>query len=216
MKRNAKHKKLWSLTHWWRTSSHSTVLLTLTLTIWEIKFWRWNHQDRVSHGSRARNAIAPDILLIVKGHSLDSTKHKKIGKMRARDFFIQPLIWKWGTHLFCQCTAYIQLPGNLGGDYLLKVSAQNIYRALWVIGRAPADNGRALQMTPGPYRWRPGPANDSRALQMTAGPCRWLPGPTGRFRSQKDCRARPSPIGLQSLRKPDALPGRPYPPGQGG
>ena len=36
---------------------------------------------------------APDIilLLIVKGYSLDSTKHKKIGKMRAHDFFIQPL-----------------------------------------------------------------------------------------------------------------------------
>ena len=28
----------------------------------------------------------PDILLIVKGHSLDSTKHKRIGKMRAHDF----------------------------------------------------------------------------------------------------------------------------------
>ena len=29
--------------------------------------------------------------------------------------------------------------------------------ALWVIGRAPADDGRALQMTPGPYRQIPFP-----------------------------------------------------------
>ena len=35
---------------------------------------------------------APDILLIVKGHSLDSTKHKKIGKMRAHDFLLRLLI----------------------------------------------------------------------------------------------------------------------------
>ena len=35
---------------------------------------------------------APDILLIVKGHSLDSTKHKKIGKMRAHNFLLRLLI----------------------------------------------------------------------------------------------------------------------------
>ena len=39
--------------------------------------------------------------------------------------------------------------------------------------------GRALQMTAGPYRWRPGPAGDDRAPQVTTGPCRSCAGRQG-------------------------------------
>jgi len=59
--------------------------------------------------------------------------------------------------------------------------------------------GRALQMTAGPCRWRPGPTGDDRALQVTAGPCRWRQGPAGDGRAlqvtARPCRWRPGPAG---------------------
>ena len=56
----------------------------------------------------------------------------------------------------------------------------------------------------------PVPTQDCRDLQVTAVPYRKFPFP------KKDCRARPSPTGLRSSSKTDAVPGRPYPPCPGG
>ena len=113
---------------------------------------------------------APGILLIVKGHSLESTKHKKIGKMRAHDFLLRLLIgcaiYSHLGHIFrifCSSSLWYE-----NGAYTYFVNAPRIsnyhatyrvtiYRALWIIGRAPADDGR--EMTAGPCKRRPGRAN---------------------------------------------------------
>ena len=157
MKRNAKHKRLWSPT---------TVTNFFSFYCSLLRSWpgRRNHHDRVSPNSHARNVIMLQTYYLWLKDTVWIAQYKKKGKMRAHGFlprgligceiyshpgrifrailFTQPLIWKLITRLICQWTT-MQLRGWLS----LIGCVRNTYRALRVIGRA-------LQITAGPCRWR--------------------------------------------------------------
>ena len=65
--------------------------------------------------------------------------------------FAKQKIMRYGSFIGGKLLSHsIELPYTEGAESACLISRRD--SALWVIGRAPTDDGRALQMTPGPYR----------------------------------------------------------------